>query len=136
MEGLRMDNKKQKKYSIFNFRTSTKEKPEEFRRRKKQLSKKATHEEVYEEGLLVREGRELEQTILNTKAKKIAEREILLSKLNGLNAEIQAHNLRLIDLYPTRYKKDFVTDSIIYFKVYDKDENLKYEFKLDEDLIK
>ena len=128
-------NEEKTESNLFKFRTKTVEKCREFKRRKKQLPKKAKHEEVYESGLLVHEGRQLEGTILNMKAKKIAEREILLSKLNGLNHEIQAHNLRLIDLYPSRYSKDYVSDNVIYFKIHDKEGNLKYEFKLDHNLI-
>ena len=139
MEGFKMANKKNKEKTesnLFNFRTKTISKCKEFKRRKRQLPKKAKHEEIYEDGLLVHEGRELEGTILNLKAKKIAEREKLLAKLNGLNHEIQAHNLRLIDLYPSRYEKDYISDNVLYFKVFDKHEKLKYEFKLDKDLLK
>lgn len=121
--------------NLFNFRTKTIAKCKEFKRRKRQLAKRVKHEEIYEDGLLVHEGRQLEGTILNLKAKKIAERERLLAKLNGLNHEIQAHNLRLIDLYPSRYNKDYATDNVIYFKIYNKEEKLLYEFKVDPNLL-
>ena len=129
------NNEEKTNSNLFNFRTKTIAKCKEFKRRKRQLAKKVKHEEIYEDGLLVHEGRELEGTILNLKAKKIAEREKLLAKLNGLNHEIQAHNLRLIDLYPSRYNKSYVTDNVIYFKVYNKEDKLLYEFKVNENLF-
>lgn len=130
------ENEEKSKSNIFNFRTESKDKTKEFRRRKKQLSNKASFQDVFEDGLLVNEGRQLEQTILNQKAKKIAKREEILTEFIRLNAEIQAHNLRLRDIGTGSNKTIDIADNVLYLKIYDKEGNEKYSFSYDSNILK
>lgn len=126
------NNEEKTKSNIFNCRVSSKAKSKELRNRIKSLTDNSTFEEVIEDGVLVHEGKDLENTILKKKAMKIAKREEHLSKFMSLNGEIEAHNKRL-KYISSRHKDLDVADNVLFFKIYDKKGNLIYEFEYSED---
>lgn len=129
-----MAKKEKTESNIFNCRVSSKAKSKELRNRIKSLSDNSTYEEVIEDGVLYHEGKDLEGTVLKMKGRKIALREIYLTKFLSLNAEIQAHNLRLRSI-SSRHKNLDPTDNVLFLKICDKDENVLYEFKYDKELL-
>ena len=97
---------KEPKTDIFNFRTGSPETVKELKDRTKNIkkTKKITQKEIYVTGLLVEEGKNEEQTILDKKNMKISIRNNAIDKLIETNALIRAYNLRLKSLNPSRYK--------------------------------
>ena len=95
---------KKKKNKVFTFKT-TEENLQDFRKRTKSAkANKTTPEEIYLNGLLIEEGKDEEQTVTNKKLMKISLRNKALDDIIKYNALIKAHNLRLKDLNPSRYK--------------------------------
>ena len=99
-----MEKKKRINY-IFNFRLKTKEGLQDIKDRTKALksSKKITAKQIYEDGLLINEGKTTEASILNKKAKEIAIRNNLITEVIGINAHIEGYNRMLKNKYPSRY---------------------------------
>lgn len=115
--------KKKQKNNLFNFRVTSEKILLELKRRTKNIKKssKVTQMEIYEDGLIVNEGKDEEQTILNKKAYKKGLRNDALDEVVSYNAQIKAHNLRLKYLNPGRYKHLDEDDGVI--SLFDSDGN-------------
>lgn len=115
--------KEESKSDIFNFRTGTPEKKKELKERTSKLknSKDITQKDIYINGLLVEEGKDEEQTVLNKKNLKKAVRNEALDLVIESNAVIRAYNLRLKALNPKRYK--FLDEDEGTIKLYDEKGN-------------
>lgn len=94
------------KNDIVNFRAGSEEKKDEYKERirKATESNNIRQIEIVENGLLVIEGKDEEQTVLNKKNKTKAVRNEALDKVIESNALLRAYNLRLKALNPNRYK--------------------------------
>lgn len=116
-----MEKKKRINY-IFNFRLKTKEGLQDIKDRTKALksSKKITAKQIYEDGLLINEGKTTEASILNKKAKEIAIRNNLITELIGINAHIEGYNRMLKNKYPSRYEDLEPEDNVVEIKITDK----------------
>lgn len=112
-----------RKNNLYNFRVESEEKLNDYKQRSKTLksNKQINASEIYEDGLLVNEGKDEEQTILNKKNMKKAIRNNALEVVISNNAQIRAHNLRLKDLNKSRYKHLDPDDGTI--KLFDEDGN-------------
>ena len=121
-----MSGKKNKKSSgsdLYNFRAGSAEKKDELKTRTKVVteSNNVTQKEIYEDGLLVNEGRDDERTFLNKKYMKKAMLNDALDTVAEMNAVIMAYNRRLKNLNPSRYK--FLDDEDGVVKLYDEHGN-------------
>lgn len=116
-----MEKKKQKNY-LFNFRLKTEKGLQDIKDRTKALkkSKHITPKEIYEDGLLINEGKSTEASILSKKAKEIAKRENLITELIGINAHIEGYNRMLKNMYPSRYEDLKPEDNVVVIKITDK----------------
>lgn len=116
-----MEKKKRINY-IFNFRLKTKEGLQDIKDRTKALksSKKITAKQIYEDGLLINEGKTTEASILNKKAKEIAIRNNLITEVIGINAHIEGYNRMLKNKYPSRYEDLEPEDNVVEIKITDK----------------
>lgn len=116
-----MEKKKRINY-IFNFRLKSKEGLQDIKDRTKALksSKKLTAKQIYEDGLLINEGKSTEASILNKKAKEIAIRNNLITELIGINAHIEAYNRMLKNKYPSRYEDLEPEENVVEIIIIDK----------------
>ena len=111
--------KTRRKNNLFNFRVDSEEKLAELKSRSKNLrTKELSQADIFEDGLLVNEGKDEERTVLNKKQPKKAIRNEALEKLIETNAIIRAYNLRLKDLNPSRYRH--LTEDEGTLELYDK----------------
>ncbi len=117
------DNGKGSKNDIINFRAGSEEKKKKYKDRIKKVteSKNIRQIEIIENGLLVEEGKDEEQTFLNKKNRMKAIRNNALDEVIKANAVIEAYNKRLKDLNPNRYKFLNEEDNVI--KLYDEKGN-------------
>lgn len=111
------------KNDIINFRTGSEEKKEEYKKRIKKIteSKGIKQIEIIENGILVEEGKDEEQTVLNKKNLKKSVRNEALDVVIQANAVIRAYNLRLKALNPSRY--NFLDEDEGTIKLYDEKGN-------------
>lgn len=99
-------NKTKRKNNIFNFRVGSEEDLKDLRKRTKELkSKNTTPKKIYENGLLVEEGKyNDEATYLAKKQLYKATVNKALDELASNNSLIKLCNIRLKDLNPSRFK--------------------------------
>lgn len=115
-------NKTKRKNNIFNFRVGSEEDLKDLRKRTKELkSKNTTPKEIYENGLLIEEGKQQEATYLAKKGLSKAVVNNALEEIISHNALIKAYNLRLKDLNPSRYKHLDQEDGVL--KLFDENGN-------------
>ena len=115
-------NKTKRKNNIFNFRVGSEEDLKDLRKRTKELkSQNTTPKEIYENGLLVEEGKNQEATNL---AKKQLSKAIINRALDEIitnNSLIKAYNLRLKFDNKSRYRHLDEEDGVL--KLFDENGN-------------
>ena len=114
---VKRNTKKPLENDIITINVGTEEKKNEYSERLKKATENRNRIDIIEDGLLVAEGKNIEQTLLNKKHKQKAIIDNIFNNLLRELAVLKSYNTRLKNINPERYKDLKYDDG--YLKLYD-----------------